>query len=295
MRLFGKRFALDAPPIFVAELGCGHGGDMQRAFTLISHAKDIGADAVKLQKRYLFAYESHDEPYEAGTGGSYFDHRCRVEFDEPHEWRKLQGYAATQGIGFFASAFQPEAIEFLQDLDISPIKLPSAVVKRLCMTDRPPKLQALTDETVIASLGFCDHDDISAMLAHACDNNITLIPMACESAYPPPNAQLTLYELIDPRGDGRLAGYSCHSRDPLAAAFAVARGARLIEVHFTDEEVAEPRNADERVAYGPERFAEMKANCLKAWEMTQPHPERPLPCEQEAYDRLVLGNTGKNS
>ena len=74
----------------IAEIGCNHQGDIEKAKSIITKAKQAGANAVKLQKRNnknLFTQSMYDMPYinENSFGKTYGEHREFLELDNNYK------------------------------------------------------------------------------------------------------------------------------------------------------------------------------------------------------------------
>src|SRR5919204_5196825 len=114
----------------IAEIGHNHQGDVGRAKALIHAAAECGVNAVKLQKRAnrsLFTREFFDQPYENefSFGATYGEHREALELGRD-EYVEVQRYAREIGITLFATPFDFESADFLEELDVPAYKMASA-------------------------------------------------------------------------------------------------------------------------------------------------------------------------
>ena len=97
------------PTYFIAEVGNNHNGDYYLAKRTIEQAVRSGADAVKLQKRFIgetFAKELIDRPQTKDQiyGKTYGEYRQALELDMD-EFLKLKEYTKSLGAVFFATPF----------------------------------------------------------------------------------------------------------------------------------------------------------------------------------------------
>ncbi|MDX2224292.1 MAG: N-acetylneuraminate synthase [Rhodospirillaceae bacterium] len=260
-----QQIAHHVPPrtFIVAEAGVNHNGSTERAMAMVRAAATAGADAVKFQSFRTELEVTRTAPkadYQArntGDAGSQFAMLKALELSEPDQ-RALMDACAAAGIEFMSTPFDPVSAAFL---------IGAPAVKRLKvasgeLTNGPLLLQlARSGKPIVLSTGMADLDDVRAALAvlafgyasppdkkpspAAFENalaspagrtalraNVTLLH--CTSDYPaPPNsinlrAMDTLAETF-----GLAVGLSDHSLGIAVAIAAVARGAAMIEKHFT--------------------------------------------------------------
>lgn len=272
----------------IAEAGVNHNGDLQRAFELIDVAADAGADAVKFQTFKPEALASRHAPqadYQIRNGGSARDNpesqlamlqRLALSFADHHA---LLAHCQKRNIEFLSSPFDPDSARFLTDeLALSRLKLGSGEI-----TNGPLLLQlAQAEKPLILSTGMATLDEIREALgvlafgfiaadtapsraafhtafAHPqgralLKERITLLH--CTSEYPCPPDQVnlramdTLAETFD-----LPVGYSDHTLGIHVSLAAVARGARVIEKHFTlDRQLPGP---DHRASLEPSELKMM--------------------------------------
>ena len=83
----GRRISEDGDPYVIAEVGHNHQGSLMKAVDLLLAAKEVGVDAVKLQKRdnaTLYTQAMYDQPYdhENSFGRTYGEHREALELSD---------------------------------------------------------------------------------------------------------------------------------------------------------------------------------------------------------------------
>ena len=113
----------------IAEIGHNHQGSLEKAKELFRAARDAGVDAVKLQKRAnrrLFTRALYDSPYENENsfGATYGEHREALELGRD-AYLELRDYADELGLVFFATAFDEESADLLEELDLPAYKIAS--------------------------------------------------------------------------------------------------------------------------------------------------------------------------
>jgi len=130
----------------VAEIASNWEGSIPIAKKLIQESKNAGADAVKFQMwRAADLYNDKHPDWK-------FIRKSEITFEKS---KKLKKIADKIGIEFFCSAFYPEAIEFLEKLNVKRYKIAS----RTCLFKDPSSLETLeakayTKKPVIISMGM---------------------------------------------------------------------------------------------------------------------------------------------
>jgi sialic acid synthase SpsE len=196
----------------IAEIGQNHNGDMNRAKELIKAAKCAGADIAKFQlfeARSLFVEE--DNPW--------FQYNCETELSR-QDLYFLANECVKNDIEFMASAFDVKRIQWLEDVDVRRHKIASRSIKDPTLKD---KLIG-TKKPLLVSLGFWDAPEFPDFSAAA-----SVDFLYCVSHYPAPLKSINLADV----DFSTYSGFSDHTIGTSAAIAAVARGARIIEKHFT--------------------------------------------------------------
>jgi len=220
------------PCFIVAEIGANHCGDVNLAKKIIKAAADCGVDAVKFQKRdieSLLSKEGMERPYigKHSFGETYGEHRKVLELCQD-EYIKLKNYAEYLGLVFFASAWDINSVDFLDDLGVDIFKTPSACIRDLELL----KYLSTKDKPIIISTGMSTWESIDNAIevCEKCD----LALLHCCSMYPAPFAAINLNVIRNMIGRyDRVIGYSGHEKGIAISIAAVALGAKIIERHFT--------------------------------------------------------------
>lgn len=229
----GARLIGDGHPVFVVgEIGINHSGDVDIAKKIIAGAKHAGCDAVKFQKRTPEIctpkdqwHIERDTPWGRMT---YIDYRHRVEFGEK-EYSEIDKFCKEVGMIWFASCWDEEAVDFIEQFNPPLYKTASASLTDFSLLDKHKKLNKpvmmstgmSTIEQIEKAIEFMDKDKI--MVAHA------------TSAYPCKNEELNL-KMIDTLKNKYPEipiGYSGHEVGLAPTWAAVALGACFVERHIT--------------------------------------------------------------
>lgn len=228
MRLFDVDLA-DRPAL-IAEIGVNHEGDVDVAERLLILAAKAGADAVKFQSYTPDRFIASDDP----------DRLARVArfgLDEAAHLR-LKAVARDHDVAFCSSVISEDWVPFLAT-HCAAIKIASGDI------DFEPVIRAAaaTDRPVILSTGMATMAEVERAVGWAVGEMgeeaaaARLAVLHCVSAYPTPleDANLLAIPTLAKNLAPITVGYSNHVIGPEAPVAAVALGARIIEVHFTDQ------------------------------------------------------------
>ncbi len=220
--LGNKNIGIGYPSFIIAEAGSNHNRDLAQAKKLIDVASASGADAVKFQ---LFKAEVLQP-----VRDKVFDIIKGCEF--PREWLKeLVGYARKKGIIFLASPFDAEAVDLLDERGVADFKLASSEVTNFSFL----RHIASKKKPIILSTGMSDFADVYdavEVLREAGSKDLALLQ--CSALYPAPAEKIHLRVMDTLRDAFEVpVGFSDHTLGILFPSVAVARGACIIEKHFT--------------------------------------------------------------
>ncbi len=263
----GRKIGTKHPPYIIAELSGNHNGDINRALELIDIAAQAGADAVKLQ---TFTADSltldTDRPEFTLTGGTWKGwnlHKLYQTTHTPWDWHEaLFARAREKNIQIFSSPFDKKAVAFLQNLDAPAYKIASNE-----FTDWPlVEAAAKTGKPLIMSTGTATKDDVRDTLAFArtCGAKDICV-LHCVSAYPAPpeDAHLMTIDDIAQSFPDVVPGFSDHTLGIAASVAAVARGACVIEKHFTMRR--DDGGPDSSFSLEPDELAALCREARWAW------------------------------
>jgi len=271
--------------LIIAEAGVNHNGDKELAFKLIDAAYKAGADIVKFQTfkaKKLVTAEASQADYQIKNTQKKESQlamlsRLELSYETHHQ---LLAYCNKLGIEFLSTAFDSESLIFLvEDLRLKTLKIPSGE-----LTNAPLILEhARTGCDLIVSTGMATLAEIEAALAviafgfvsgndtppsteafqsayfseagqKALKEKVSLLH--CTTEYPTPMIDINLKAMDTLSGAfGLPVGYSDHSSGITVPIAAVAKGAILIEKHFTlDKNMSGP---DHKASLEPEELSAM--------------------------------------
>lgn len=245
----------------IAEMSANHCGKMELAKEIIKTAKEIGADAVKIQTYTAdtMTLDCHNPEFQikGGLWDGYYLYDLYKEAYTPWEWQgELKRYADEIGIPLFSTPFDTTAVDFLESINVPMYKIASFEAYDYHFI----KYAAKQGKPMIISVGISSLEEIQGAV-DACksvgNNDITLLK--CTSAYPSELKDmnlLTIKDMLDRFGpQGVKVGLSDHSMSIVPPVTAVAMGATVIEKHFTlDRTLGGP---DSGFSLNKEEFAAM--------------------------------------
>jgi sialic acid synthase SpsE len=220
-------FDLATQVLVVAEIGNNHEGQFDVAERMVRAAAEAGADAVKFQTFRTDHYVSRSDE-------ARYQRLKRFEL-APSQFESLAQLARSLGVLFMSTPFDVRSADVLEPL-VDAYKIASGDNTFYPLLDRV----AATRKPVIVSTGLSDLDVIDRAVArvHAAWDRVNhrgeLAILHCVTAYPTPPAEANL-AAIDVLASryGCTVGYSDHTIGIDATIVAVARGARIVEKHFT--------------------------------------------------------------
>ncbi len=229
----GNGMVGDGHPVYViAEIGINHNGSLEVAKKLIEGAALAGCDAVKFQKRTPELCVPMDQrlierdtPWGRMT---YMDYRYKVEFGFD-EYSEIDAYCREKGIAWFASCWDEEAVDFMEQFNPPCYKAASASLTDLTLL----KKTKATGRPLIISTGMSTMEEVDAAVNELGREN--LLVAHTNSTYPCPVEELNLRMIntLQQRYPENPIGYSGHEVGLATTWAAVALGATFVERHVT--------------------------------------------------------------
>lgn len=229
----GKINIGDGYPVFIAaEIGINHNGSLEIAKKLIEGAKAAGCDAVKFQKRTPEICVPKDQwniERETPWGRmTYIDYRHKVEFTKD-DYSEIDRFCKGKNIVWFASCWDEEAVDFIQQFDVPIFKTASA-----SLTDKNLLLKhKKINKPTIISTGMSTMEEIEE--AEKLFEKRNILIAHATSSYPCPNEELNLKMITTLRDKYPEIpiGYSGHETGLAPTWAAVSLGASFVERHIT--------------------------------------------------------------
>lgn len=246
--------------LIIAEAGVNHNGDRNTAEKLINAAAEAGADFVKFQTfnvDKITSKSAKKADYQSknmndGDDNQYAMLKSLELSDDDHQF--LISNCNENRIQFLSTAFDVDGIDYLDGLGLPFFKSPSGEITNY------PYLKRLAEKgkPVILSTGMATLEEVKDAIGVLTEFGLAkdqLTVLHCNTEYPTPmedvnlKAMNTIAEELDVE-----VGYSDHTLGIEVPIAAVARGAKIIEKHFTLD-----RNLP-----GPDHRASLEPNELKA-------------------------------
>ncbi|MBN1201442.1 MAG: N-acetylneuraminate synthase family protein [Anaerolineae bacterium] len=226
------------PTYVIAEAGVNHKGSLSAARRMIDEAKRAGADAIKFQTYKAdklvtrTAPRYWDDPEASGTQFAIFK---RSDCFGEAEYKTLYDHAQAVGITWLSTAFDLDAVKFLDEMGMPAFKVASADLTNY------PLLMAVaqTGKPVLLSTGASTlvevHASVDFLRRHG---GRELVLLYCVLSYPTADEDANLLRIRTLQQDfpGISIGFSDHTVPDdcvIVPAAAVAVGAQVIEKHFT--------------------------------------------------------------
>lgn len=253
-------FDLEKDGIYIiAELSANHNGNLQNALDTIKAAKDIGANAIKLQTYTAdtLTLNSDKEDFII-KGGTLWDNKTLYELYKeaytPWEWhQELFDYARSINIDIFSSPFDKTAVDFLEQFNPSAYKIASFEITDYELIH----YTASKGKPIIISTGIATIEEIQdAVDICRSVGNHEIILLKCTSAYPAALEDANLLTIPNlSQTFGVIAGFSDHTLGITAPIVAITLGAKVIEKHFIlDKSIG---GADAEFSLDKKEFEEM--------------------------------------
>jgi N-acetylneuraminate synthase len=232
-----RKIGTDHPVYIVAEISANHNQKFDQAVELIKAAKEAGADAIKFQTYTpdTMTIKSDRPEFRIG-GGTLWDGKTLydlyAEAYTPWEWQpKLKEVAANLGLDFFSTAFDPTAVDFLEEIGVLVHKIASFEIVDIPLIEK----MARTGKPLIISTGMATLGEIKEAVQAARNAGATQIALLkCTSAYPSPPEEMNLRTIPHLAESFSVpVGLSDHTLGIAVPVAAVALGACIVEKHFT--------------------------------------------------------------
>lgn len=236
----------------IAEIGINHNGDINVAKQLIDLAKECGCDAVKFQKRdidVVYTQEFLNSPRESPWGTTQRDQKAGLEFG-PAEYKEIDQYCKNKSIEWFASAWDMNSLEFLDQFNCKYAKVASAMLADV------PLLKAIASRKkhTFISTALSELPMVENAVKIFRDANCPFELMHCVGTYPMRDEDANLKCINTLRDLFKCnVGYSGHEVGIAISIGAAAFGISSLERHITLD----------RAMYGSDQAASLEPAGLR--------------------------------
>ena len=262
-------------PVLIAEVGGNHEGDFDYALHLTDLAIESGADYVKFQ---LYTGDGLVSPVESPDRNAHFK---RFELTR-EQHLEIVRRCRNAGVGYAASVWETAMLDWI-DEHLDHYKIGSGDLTAW------PVLEtfARRGKPILLSTGLSTLDEVLATIAFIEERNEVyrnpemIAVMQCTAMYPTEDRDANLRVMDTLReATGRPIGYSDHTRGTLALKLAAARGAQVLEFHFTDTREGKTFR-DHKVSLTRDEVIELSGFLDQMEELLGAPEKKPLACEIE--------------
>ena len=243
------------PTFVIAEIGNNHNGSIKLAKELVDLAIDAGADCAKFQMRNMKdLYSNGGDANDAGEDlGSQYTLDLLSKFQlSNEEMIEVFDYCKEKGILPLCTPWDVASLQVLEGYGMHAYKVASADLTNHDLLEALAK----TGKPMICSTGMSTENEIKESAKFLQELGAQYVLLHCNSTYPAPFKDIHLNYLERLKEiSGSEVGYSGHERDIFVAVAAVAKGAKVIEKHFTVDKSMEGN--DHKVSLLPEEFKNM--------------------------------------
>ena len=262
--------------IIIAEAGVNHNGDLEMARRMVYAAKEAGADYVKFQTAVpelvisSFAPKAEYQKSTTGEAESQLE-MCKAIHLPLSDYAGLKALCDEVGIGFMSTPFDLVSIDCLAPLGMDYWKIPSGEI-----TNLPYLLKiGARGEKIILSTGMASLAEVETtlqVLEKGGTPRSNVYVLHCTTQYPAPldSVNLRAMDSLATLGCAGV-GYSDHTEGIDVSVAAAARGARVIEKHFTlDRNLPGP---DHKASLEPRELADL-VSAVRRVEIALGNPEK---------------------
>ncbi len=239
-------------PFLIAEIGINHNGNLDIAKKLILNAKNAGFDSVKFQKRTIdlvYSKEILDQKRESPWGTTQRQQKEGLEFGYD-EFKEIDNYCNELKIEWFASAWDTESLNFLDNFECKYQKIASAMIVDTNFLNEVAKRKKYT----FISTGMSSVNDIENAVKIFSENSCQFELMHCVSTYPmkPEDANLNTILALKEKFKCNV-GYSGHENGVAISLAACFYNLSSLERHITLD----------RTMYGSDQAASLEFSGMK--------------------------------
>lgn len=260
----------------IADVGSNHMQDLNLALETIDAAAENGAHAVKFQsldieKLYFDPTEDIKSLY------------SKIYLNE--EWyHQLNERCNQRGVHFFSSPTYMDSIEALEKLDAKIYKLASAQIGTF-----PQIIQKVAElkKPTIFSTGLVSYGELeNAVKIFEKNKNDDYIILHCNAIYPTTPDRVNLERmLIYEKMFNCLVGFSDHTLGNYCSFAAVAKGATVIERHFTSSNSV--KSPDMVVSINPDQLRDLSRGIADIQKSLVTQPRLTIETEELSFKKSL--------
>jgi N-acetylneuraminate synthase len=233
MRIGNRNIGIKYPPLIICELGINHGGSLAIAKKMVDLASTNGADVIKNQCHILDKEMilSAKKVKPTNINLSIYEVIKRNHMSFKNEI-KLKRYVEKKGLIYLSTPFSIEAAKKLNSIGVKAFKIGSGECNNIPLLEEIVKFK----KPIILSTGMNDLKSISESVKVLEKSKVKYALLHCKSEYPVKieGLKLDFIKKLKKKFPKSEVGYSDHAIGIIPCISAMAKGASIIEKHFTD-------------------------------------------------------------
>jgi len=282
-----KLIGSDQPCYIIAEIGVNHNGNLSLAKKLIDKSIEVGADAVKFQKRNLeslYRKEALENPNSESQGFEILLAELKEIELSKEDYFDIVNYCKEKKITFLCTPWDTPSVDFLEELGTSAYKIASGD-----MTNFPLiKYISKTGKPMIISSGMSKIEEVEKMVSFVKSLNVQFVLLHANSTYPSPIESLNVSLIPEYKKKFEIQiGFSDHETGIIGSLTAANMGATVIERHITiDKKMS---GLDHSSSLEPHEFKEL-VNMIRQSEKAKGKPIKKM-TRAEVLQREVVSKS----
>jgi N,N'-diacetyllegionaminate synthase len=275
----------------ILEFGMNHGGSIERAKEGIRAAAEAGADAIKFQTYTADELVVKGTPrfWEFGEDEGRDQHEAYEAIPKLsyEDMAYLMGYAESQGIELISTPFSFEAADRLNEMGMKAFKIASSDMSTLPFLRHIAKF----GKPIFLATGASTEEEIweSVQAIEEVGYQGQVALLQCTLKYPTEEKDANWSVLDNLNITTEVVGVSDHTLGVFPSLIAIARGAQVVEKHFTvDKKLT--GNADHWLSIDPKEAKELVDGARRIETLLGSPEKRVLECEKETrmYDKRSI-------
>ena len=226
-------FGINEPPVIIGEIGINHGGSLEIAKEMVKSASKAGLKIIKHQTHII---EDEMIPLAKKTipgnsSKSIYDIMSECALNEDEEF-ELFNYTMSLGLEFISTPFSRAAVERLERFGVNGYKIGSGECNNLPLVDHIVN----KGKPIILSTGMNDLKSVK-LTVNLINKRVPIALLHTTNLYPTPPHLVRLGAMDDLANEFKEipVGLSDHTTNNLSSLAAIAKGATIIERHYTDK------------------------------------------------------------
>lgn len=275
----------------IAEFGMNHAGSVEIAKEGIRQAKLAGADAIKFQTYTADELVCKGTPrfwdFDEDVGRDQYQAYEAIPKLSYDDYAILMKYCQELGIEFLSTPFSFEAADKLNEMGMKAFKIASSDISTL------PFLRHIArfHKPILLSTGAATQEEIVEAIRCIQEYHHEIILLQCTLKYPTKeeDAHWAVLDEFKNIPGALLTGVSDHTLGVFPTLVAIARGAMVVEKHFTiDKKMT--GNADHWLSVDPTELKEIVDGARRIETLLGSPEKRVLACEEETrkYDKRSI-------